>query len=195
MSNVVKSSNQAVINEQQISSYVEEYSVCLRKSATAVLTLADCVYRAKNQLTKEEYSEFCKRIQVAENSSFLKKLNCIAQKATRFKAIEQLLPPNYTSLYSLTQVSDDNFSKMMSEQVISPQMTAKQISAYLESATKTKANVYEVHANLNTANALQLQLIVAKLENVLAEFKIELKKSPDLCELLKLSIDTDKTAA
>ena len=82
-----------VVNEQSINRYVNEYALSLKKTATAILTVADCVYRAKQELSEVDYDEFCKRVNVVKNSSYLKKLHCIAQKAARLMRLQRICLP------------------------------------------------------------------------------------------------------
>jgi hypothetical protein len=180
--------NQIEKNDVQndVVSFVSAYEICIRKTTASILELAECVYRAKELLTAECYEEFCKQINVEKNSSYLKKLNCIAQKAARFKMIENQLPANYTTLYALTKVSDDNFNKMCENNVINPLMTAKQLSSYLDKKTVQKSAVYEVifrfDSNKQSDDILDC---MTAFEQVASEFKIELKKSPDLIATLE----------
>lgn len=68
-----------VVNEQSINRYVNEYALSLKKTATGILSIADCVYRAKQELSADYYDEFCKRVKVAKDSSYLKKLHCTTE--------------------------------------------------------------------------------------------------------------------
>lgn len=185
-----------------VSSFVSEYEVCVRKSTASILELADCVFRAKTQLSEKAYEEFCEKIKVDKKSSYLKKLNCIAQSASRFKLVETQLPANYTTLYALTKVSDSNFDKMCNENVINPMMTAKQLNAYLDKDIVAKPAVYEVMFKLDSKTDLKDILECMNVfDAVASKFKIELKKSPDLISALeqesnkKAVIDTAVCAA
>ncbi len=181
MNQIVKTDVQKVVV-----SFVSEYEICVRKTTASILELADCVYRAKEQLTDECYEEFCKNINVKKNSSYLKKLNCIAQKAARFKFVENQLPANYTTLYALTKVSDDNFTKMCDDEVINPMMTAKQLSSYLDKKNAQKSAVYEVIFRFDSnKQSDEILDCMTAFEAVASKFEIELTKTPDLIATLE----------
>lgn len=179
--------NQKVKTEvnKDVVSFVSDYEVCARKTTASILELADCVYRAKNQLSTECYDEFCKRIKVDKNSSYLKKLNCIAQKAARFKIVENQLPANYTTIYALTKVSDDKFIEMCDDKVINPLMTAKQLNSYLDKKVVKKSAVYEVMIRFDSdKKSDEIVKYMTAFEEVASKLKVQLKKSPDLIATL-----------
>lgn len=169
-----------VINEDSINRYVSEYTLSLKKTATAILTLADCVYRAKQELNADDYDEFCMRANVVKNSSYLKKLHCIAQKAARLNAVAANLPPNYTSLYALTQVKDDKYAEMLREKVINPSMTAAEINAYLDKHKVIEAPIITLTFKKDTdanmlARALDAVERICKQHGIRCTLSTELK--------------------
>ena len=84
----------------KVSELANEYSVCITKTASSILELANVVYRAKEDLSKDEYELFRIQINADESKdSYLKKLCCIAQKASRLDSIKEKLPAAYTTLY------------------------------------------------------------------------------------------------
>ena len=175
-----------VVISAQVTQFVEQYKMCVKKTAQSILELADVVHSASKNLSKENYEEF--RYQIGADKSkdsYLKKLQCIALQSSRFNAISDKLPPNYTTLYALSQLSDKAFQQIYSDDVISPQMTAKTLVHHKR--MKTVAKKVKSHLTKQTVTfTLELQNIdeitvkkvIRSLAEVCKEFNI-----PYECEI------------
>ena len=76
------SSVPVIIQSKKVSELANEYSVCITKTASSILELANVVYRAKADLSDEEFELFRLEIKADKSKdSYIKKLCCIAQKA------------------------------------------------------------------------------------------------------------------
>lgn len=165
-------------NENAISSidtYVVSYRATLKKSATSILELASVVYEAKVNLSEADYDEFCKQISVDKKSSYLKKLNCIAQKASRFTDYVELLPPNYTTIYTLSKLDEDTFKRVVAANVLSPQMTADDLSEYVEVKQKRTVQIKRFTIDLSKIADDVYEEAYQEILAVCKKFNIELK--------------------
>ena len=134
MSNVViPFSPSTVVINSQVEKFATQYRLCIQKTAIAILELAKVVGDAKRELSKELFVEFREAIGAnASKDTYIKKLLCIAKASARFTSISERLPPSYTTLYSLSQMKDDVFKKISTDDVISPEMTARTLVNYLK---------------------------------------------------------------
>jgi hypothetical protein len=134
MSNVViPFSTSTVVINSQVEKFATQYHLCVQKTAIAILELAKVVGDAKRELSKELFVEFREAIGAnASKDTYIKKLLCIAKASARFTSISDRLPPSYTTLYSLSQMKDDVFKKISTDNVISPEMTARTLVNYLK---------------------------------------------------------------
>ena len=134
MSNVVVPfSPSTVVINSQVEKFATQYRLCIQKTAIAILELAKVVGDAKKELSKELFVEFREAIGAnASKDTYIKKLLCIAKASARFTSISERLPPSYTTLYSLSQMKDDVFKKISTDDVISPEMTARTLVNYLK---------------------------------------------------------------
>ncbi len=134
MSNVViPFSPSTVVMNSQVEKFATQYRLCVQKTAIAILELAKVVGDAKRELSKDLFVEFREAIGAnASKDTYIKKLLCIAKASARFTSISDRLPPSYTTLYSLSQMKDDVFKKISTDDVISPEMTARTLVNYLK---------------------------------------------------------------
>jgi hypothetical protein len=134
MSNVViPFSPSTVVINSQVEKFATQYRLCVQKTAIAILELAKVVGDAKRELSKELFVEFREAIGAnASKDTYIKKLLCIAKASARFTSISDRLPPSYTTLYSLSKMKDDVFKKISTDDVISPEMTARTLVNYLK---------------------------------------------------------------
>lgn len=173
----LETSNQTENAIITIDSYVISYRASIKKSAFSILELANIVYEAKNNLSEKDYDEFCSQIAVDKKSSYLKKLNCIAIKASRFTAYVEFLPPNYTTIYALTQLDDDTFKRVVAANVLSPAMTASDLSAYLEVKQKQSVSTKRFTIDFSKISADVYEEAYREFVAFCKKFNIELKDS------------------
>ena len=130
---VIPFSPSTVVINSQVEKFATQYRLCVQKTAIAILELAKVVGDAKRELSKELFVEFREAIGAnASKDTYIKKLLCIAKASARFTSISDRLPPSYTTLYSLSKMKDDVFKKISTDDVISPEMTARTLVNYLK---------------------------------------------------------------
>jgi len=160
----------------KIEEYASQYRLCIKKTAASILELACVVGEAKKDLSCEEFRKF--RLSIGAPSSkdsYIKKLLKIANSSARLSLVSDSLPPNYTTLYELAKMPSDSFQKVRNDGVLSPDMTAKTLSPYLDKTESSNASANE--AVLVFKNVAPTQRIDAlkNLQELCNKFKIELK--------------------
>jgi hypothetical protein len=173
----------------KVSELANEYSVCITKTASSIIELANVVYRAKEDLSKEEYELFRIQINADESKdSYLKKLCCIAQKASRLDSIKEKLPAAYTTLYALTKLTDDEFNQAISEDAISPNLIASDLYKFKTKSTKqvaTSTNL--VSLSLQSTSILDMNKVLNEVEKLCSNYSIKLKTNYDFTAQVHLS--------
>lgn len=190
MSNVVAPvvSSTVVLNAE-VEKFANQYRLCVQKTASAILELACVVGDANRLLSKELFIEFRQAIGAnASKDSYIKKLIRISKASARLNALSDKLPPNYTTLYSLSKMSDETFTQVCEDDVISPRMTALTLSPYLNK----KSNSTDLEVLLSFKNVSESDKFIAykKIQDICTKFKIELKSkidSPFTPQIKKLS--------
>lgn len=159
---------------KEVAPYVNQYKQCVQKTAESILALADIVYAANRNLSKQDFDEFRKEIGAHQKKdSYIKKLICIAKKSARFNAIKNDLPPNYTTLYSMTKLDDGTFKQAVDDNVVHPDMTAVALSKYL--GKKKKKNVPDIVLSFKDMSDEVIQHAITELELLCQKFKIVYK--------------------
>lgn len=131
-----------MMTNQNAVDFAIQFKATRKKTAESVLDLASVSYAAKERLTDtKDYEIFLHEIGEKANSSYLKKLNCIAKKESRFRANLDLLPPSSASIYQLSQFEDQLFDQFVAEKKIFPSMTLKDIANLVPKATSSSPPV------------------------------------------------------
>ena len=183
-------SNQITINPVQngteimssnLSKYIDQYNSFARKTAESIIQLASTLIEAKNNLDPIEFETFTKKVNVDVNSSTYKKLMVIGNKASRFDADLEKLPQTWTTIYQLAKIDADQYELLASNNVITPFMTAKDItnkinisSANEKPTKKSKEAKNDVIISLQYLDASEKSEIYALLYTMRNKFNFEL---------------------
>ena len=172
-------SQDSVANAAKIEQFVCDYRMCVQKTASAILELANVVNSAFTSLSKSEFDSFRDAIGADKSKdSYIKKLKCIAQKSARFNAISDKLPPSYTTLYTLSQLNDATFIQVCSDNVIAPNMTALALTSYVDK--KSNKNDSDIVLSFKNLSNDVKYLAFFEIQAVCKKFNIELKSSSQL---------------
>ncbi len=189
-----------IVLNAQVEQFAAQYRLCVQKTATAILELANVVGDAKRNLSIELFAEFRDAIGAnASKDSYIKKLLCISKASARLNALSNKLPPSYTTLYTLSQLSDEVFTQVCEDDVISPRMTALALSPYVNK----KSTTTDLDVTLSFKKVSESDKFVAlkQIQDICKKFKIELKtkiesaSTPTIKKLADLNADeiTDVT--
>lgn len=172
-------------SQTQVDRFAKEYSEYVKKSAVSVLELAKLIKRAKDDLSKAGFNQFCKQIGSEPSGSYIKKMICIADNEFRFNKVQDRLPPSYTTLYLLTQFSDEVFKKICDDGVLHAGVTANKLLPYKSEAEHKSLDIpnyvcsFAIPSNMESQ---KIQSCILGIEAILAGFNIELKKSKEFNE-------------
>ena len=161
MSSIVKPEVNVVVSQEKVLTFVERYRLSVKKTAESILELANVVYSAKTELSKDEFIQFRVEIDAdASKDSYIKKLCVIASNASRFEPIKDKLPASYTTLYALANIDQSKFDEVLEKNIISPRMTAIRLAKCV-----TMSNVI-AKSKLNRSALKQCIRFNLDLENI-----------------------------
>lgn len=182
-----------VVQSQKVSALASQYTMCVAKTASSILELANVVYRAKEDLCKEEYQEFRRQINADKSKdSYLKKLHCIAQKFSRLDARKELLPAAYTTLYALSKLSDAEFQRVCDANAIQPNLTVSDLSKFkVKKISSPRSNTSCVSLTLKTTATNQLYVALLQIRDICNVNEIELTSNINFDSIVTTSNDDD----
>ena len=160
---------------KSIQSLVETYKQSRSKSAQSVLIQASACFDARNKLTtKADYNSFCQQINEKPNSSYLKKLHCIANKKSRFEQYIDLIPPCSSALYLLSQIDDLQFQHLIDEKKINAALKLHEIRALNSKPKSPVIPTPSIKVTLTFSDFSKLAEFNAELDNLKLKYASQL---------------------
>jgi len=132
----------AAVNE-----YVVEFTQFANKTAQAIIGMGRVVHRAKSTLGKD-FGTFCAAIRFDKKSSAIRKLDQIGKKADFLEKHADRLPNTWTTVYRLTQLTNDVLEGLIADEVVHPSMSGLEAGRV-------------VHENLGTQPRSKKNTVVA----------------------------------
>lgn len=152
----------------------------LAKSGTEnTIDMCEVFFQAKNSLG-EEFATLCAAINYDVQSATIKKYVLIGENADKFRKYIDRIPSAWTTLYQLTQLSDDQFHQLMEHGKITPLSTGEEIKLLAnESKPKSKPKppasiklLIDDSMSRDSINAL-----ISELEALSIEYKFQMELS------------------
>jgi hypothetical protein len=132
---ILTTNNIQVIESNKVEIYVSNYRSYFNKSVEGVLGMSKAVWDA-NQLTQEDKDEFCKQTGLIEKYSTYKKLLKIGTKYKLYFDNQNNLPANWTTLYTLTSLTNEAIESLIDKGSINSNMTGSEAKALLPESNK-----------------------------------------------------------
>lgn len=161
----------------QIETYVIRYQTFLKKTAEAVLGLAQTLYEAKTNLNGVDFSIFCDEVGTPENGPTYHKLMKIADNVHRLTPFSHKLPNTWTTIYKLSKLSNEQFEHVSSN--LTPFMTAKEIDVLVgkNMDVKSSADNYDLKLSFEDLNPEQKAKIYEQLEKLKSDFSFKINET------------------
>jgi len=122
-----------------VETYVKQFNQFGRKTAENIIGMAETMYQAKRNLVSDKvknkygrFNEFLAGIRYDPKSSTIRKLYQIGEMADMLKRHSDQLPNTWTTLYTLTQLGQATLERLISDQLVTASVTAKQAQGLLE---------------------------------------------------------------
>lgn len=177
---------------QKVDSYVSRYNIASTKSASSVLELAEIIFEAHTTLNEKEHEQFLISIQCLseKKKSYLAKMRCIAQDE-RLKPVVDRLPSAYTTLYTLTKISDNDFERMKKSSLLCPEMSEFKLNAFLRKKNATFKVTSVVKKKVKVKSHATSVSFAFDLEDIPSKMQIALiKEIQAICASYKVFIMT-----
>jgi hypothetical protein len=124
--NLTISDEVAAANSKRYSEFVARFQGCTKRTAEGLIDLVTTVAEAQDQLPPRHFARFCHEMKLPEGSKF-RKWKKLGEKAARFRAVIDRLPCNWTTLYLLALLTDEQFDLVQQDPLFGPAMTAEHV--------------------------------------------------------------------
>ena len=118
------------------SDYANQVNELFINSACSILNIANVFVQAKHDLPKTDFDDFLKLTKYAEKSSSVRKWLRIGDAYVRLAPLADRLPPNWSTIYKLSTLKANELDALIEANVLSRNMTAKDIDAELKPKRK-----------------------------------------------------------
>ena len=118
--------------------FYSKYSLFAIKTAKSTVEMCRVVSDAKDQLSREEFSEFCTDIGHKGEDSTIRKYLAIGAAYDRLIQYADKLPNSWTSIYTITQIPSETFNSLAQVGESFAKLSGNQIKALVEINTDSK---------------------------------------------------------
>lgn len=155
-----------------------------RKSTESIVEMAKIVVKAK-ALPNSEYEQFCMQIRFKKDSKALIKLSKIGFKAELFMQHANILPSNWTTLYTLAQIEDPILEALIEEGKIYCSLTGVEAQKLVNVVNGKPESSIQNHAPTNADTATNTQTVLADNSYSMA---IQFENTPSLDVVKELEL-------
>jgi hypothetical protein len=144
--------------------FFSQYSLFAIKTAQSTVEMCRVVFEAKEELSREEFSEFCTDIGHKGEDSTIRKYLAIGAAYERLIQYADKLPNSWTSIYTITQIPSETFNALAQVGESFAKLSGNQIKALVEinsdskkapsaEATSSAKTTDEVASNASTTDS------------------------------------------
>jgi hypothetical protein len=118
--------------------FFSQYSLFAVKTAQSTVEMCRVVFEAKEELSREEFSEFCTDIGHKGEDSTIRKYLAIGAAYERLIQYADKLPNSWTSIYTITQIPSETFNALAQVGESFAKLSGNQIKALVEINSDSK---------------------------------------------------------
>lgn len=118
--------------------FFSQYSLFAIKTAQSTVEMCRVVFEAKEELSREEFSEFCTDIGHKGEDSTIRKYLAIGAAYERLIQYADKLPNSWTSIYTITQIPSETFNALAQVGESFAKLNGNQIKALVEINSNSK---------------------------------------------------------
>ena len=118
--------------------FFSQYSLFAIKTAQSTVEMCRVVLAAKEELSREEFLEFCTDIGHKGEDSTIRKYLAIGAAYERLIQYADKLPNSWTSIYTITQIPSETFNALAQVGESFAKLSGNQIKALVEINTESK---------------------------------------------------------
>ncbi|UPT97473.1 hypothetical protein J4G48_0004875 [Bradyrhizobium barranii subsp. apii] len=116
--------------EATVESFVQDYFSFGKAAARHTIEKFATLVEAQRRLGSQ-FVEFCSRVRLDPKSGTFRKKLLIGKRADELLAIADQLPPSWTTIYRIAELSTTDLDRLASEGTLHPEMTAKDLTVAL----------------------------------------------------------------
>lgn len=196
MSNIVPIQIESIVECEiitpNIQRYIEQYKICLKKTADAILSIAETCHDAKLNLSKADFKVFVKEVGLDSSDATLSKYLKIGAMSNRFRKYEDCLPSTWTLLYKLACLDHNVFLNILPK--IHSNMTEKDLRIALGKPNNSiSLQTPNMTIDLTKKCSTQKRKIYFELQEIAVKFHFSIKLSKEF-ENEVLNINLQKVA-
>lgn len=180
-----------------VANLVERYNTFLAKTIENILELGKVVYEADEYLSGAERKIFCTQTNLEETGSTYRKLKQIGMKYEKLAPHKAYLPNNWTTVYQLARLNQDEFDTLVQTNSLNPYATMKEISAQLTKKVdkQTPENVMTFQIILDEKDKAKLFQTEQEIRDMVSRLGIRYTHDKKKYETLKETLSQYKQAA
>ena len=118
------------VNSAIYAQFVARFQGCVKQTAQGLIDTIITVWEAQEGLAPREFSRFCTEVKLPEGSKN-RKWKKIGEQAARFRKFFDKLPCNWTTLYVLAVLTDEQYDQVTQHPLFGPAMAAKDVKLIL----------------------------------------------------------------
>lgn len=121
--------------------FFSQYSLFAIKTAQSTVEMCRVVFEAKEELSRDEFSEFCTDIGHKGEDSTIRKYLAIGAAYDRLIQYADKLPNSWTSIYTITQIPSETFNALAQVGESFAKLSGNQIKALVEINSESKKSL------------------------------------------------------
>jgi hypothetical protein len=166
---------------RSIADYAKQINTCWRKTTDSVLETAALCAEAAKSLSDDDKTALVKKLDFSP-AAFSKLVKIGDRKELQTNPIKTLLPPNYSIVYELAKLDDNDLKRAVSDGIVRPGMSRASLKQWIGGGTSTADEQDVVFGTLripvdyDAGRKMQLE---AELEKLKAKFDFEFERPRD----------------
>ncbi len=166
---------------RSIADYAKQINACWRKTTDSVLETAALCAEAAKSLGDDDKKALVKKLDFSP-AAFSKLVKIGERKELQANPIKTLLPPNYSIVYELAKLGDDDLKRAVSDGIVSPSMSRASLKEWIGGGSKAEDLQDVVFGTLRIPqdyDARKKMQLEAELEKLKAKFDFDFERPRD----------------
>jgi hypothetical protein len=161
---------------------VNAYKAFGKQAAEQIVGMAHTLLQAKIYLGEFSLKRFCDDVGLEMNGPTYRKLILIGSKYSRFSPLVEKLPNNWTTLYQLAKLEDDQFNQLTQNLKFGPFLTASELTEMLSppSTKPKKSSANNAVIDFEGLGPNEVAQAYARLKQMEREFGLKLTFGADV---------------
>ena len=176
--------------------FYSQYSLFAIKTAQSTVEMCRVVFEAKEELSRDEFSEFCIDIGHKGEDSTVRKYLAIGAAYDRLIQYADKLPNSWTSIYTITQIPSETFNSLAQVGESFAKLSGNQIKALVEinSVSKKSPSTDATSSSKTTAEVVSSETPTASSnEDAQKSLESNSETSSEVTDVVTASTDEIST--